>query len=122
MALRREDLAGNTGAVVVRFPVAVARARARRARRRYALRRLVVGLVLLGIPASVFLSGGGPTVPAGAGAGRTVVVQPGQTLWELAAAAAPPGSDPRAYVDAIVARNDLEGGLVEAGQRLELPR
>ena len=122
MALRREDLIGAPDAVVVRFPLAVARARARRARRRYALRRLMVGLVLIGIPAGVLASGGEQMEPAAASSGEKVIVQPGDTIWGIAELRTPAGTDPRAFVDAIIALNDLDGGTLEAGDELELPR
>lgn len=113
---------GAPGAVVVRFPLAVARARARQARRRYALRRLVVGLVLIGIPAGVLATGGESMEPAAASSGETVVVQPGDTIWEIAQVRTPAGTDPRAFVDAIIALNGLDGGVLEAGDELEMPR
>jgi LysM domain len=123
MALRREDLIGAPDAVVVRFPLAVARARARRARRRFALRRLLVGLMLIGIPAGVVASGGGePMEPVAASSGETVIVQPGDTIWGIAELRTPAGTDPRAFVDAIIALNDLDGGALQAGDELELPR
>lgn len=50
----------------------------------------------------------------------TVVVQPGDTLWGLAQAAAP-GRDPRPVVDQIRELNDLPGGALTAGQLLVLP-
>ena len=122
MALRREDLIGAPGAVVVRFPLAVARARARQARRRYALRRLAVGLVLIGIPVGVLATGGEPMEPTAASSGETVVVQPGDTIWDIAQVRTPAGTDPRAFVDAIIALNGLDGGVLEAGDELEMPR
>lgn len=65
---------------------------------------------------------GGGTAPASKpGAPRTVVVRSGQTLWGLAGRYAPEGFDARAYVDAVVAINDLSGPPV-VGQRLRLPR
>lgn len=49
------------------------------------------------------------------------VVQPGETLWAVAKRVAP-GHDPRAVVHRIQRLNDLDGGLVRAGQLLLLPR
>ena len=51
-------------------------------------------------------------------AGPTYVVQPGDTLWAIAARLEP-GSDPRPLVDHLVQLNG--GAQVEAGQRLVLP-
>lgn len=49
-----------------------------------------------------------------------VVVQPGQTLWQLAERIAPSG-DPRVTVERIRAINHLPGYVVFAGQSLWLP-
>jgi hypothetical protein len=51
-----------------------------------------------------------------------VVVEPGQTLWDLADRYAPEGMDLRAYVDAVVGLNDLDGRAPFAGERLRLPK
>jgi LysM repeat protein len=51
----------------------------------------------------------------------TVVVQPGETLWQIAERAAP-GADPRETVWRIAELNDLGGNpTVRAGQQLVLP-
>ena len=51
----------------------------------------------------------------------TVVVQPGETLWQIAQRAAP-GADPRETVWRITELNDLGGNpTVRAGQQLVLP-
>jgi nucleoid-associated protein YgaU len=52
---------------------------------------------------------------------RTVQVQPGQTLWDIARQVAP-DQDPRAVVDAIVDLNALsDPGALQVGQRLGIP-
>ena len=92
---------------------------------------LVVGLTLLAITAVTRIAGGSPSPAAGelsptsaaaasaAGvAAPTVVVQPGDTLWSIAAAAAP-GVDVRITVDRIVALNG--SAPIVVGQELELP-
>jgi LysM repeat protein len=48
-------------------------------------------------------------------------VQPGETLWTVAKRVAP-GHDPRALVAQITSLNHLNGGAVQAGQQLLLPR
>jgi Tfp pilus assembly protein FimV len=53
---------------------------------------------------------------------KVVVVQAGATLWDIASRYAPEGTDPRSYVDALVAANGLSGAGIQAGMRLELPR
>jgi hypothetical protein len=59
-----------------------------------------------------------------AGAGyrgmRQVVVQPGQTLWSIAAAAEP-AADPRLVIAQITQINSLGGATVYAGQQLWVP-
>lgn len=62
-----------------------------------------------------FTAGSRPGAPA------VVVVDEGQTLWELSQRYAPLGVDWRAYADAVVGLNDFDGPL-QVGQRLRLPR
>jgi len=49
------------------------------------------------------------------------VVQPGETLWQLARHAAP-DSDPRDIVDRLIRANELDGGRIIPGQTLVLHR
>ena len=52
---------------------------------------------------------------------RTVVVEPGETLWDIASAA-DPGTDPRVVVKRIIDLNGLAGDpTVQPGQELRLP-
>lgn len=51
---------------------------------------------------------------------RTVVVQPGETLWQVAQQVAP-GVDPRVTVDRIIELNALPGAAVAAGQQIAVP-
>lgn len=51
---------------------------------------------------------------------RTVVLTPGETLWDVAMQAAP-SQDPRVVVAELEAINHLRGPLVQAGQQLTLP-
>ncbi|HZA20104.1 MAG TPA: LysM peptidoglycan-binding domain-containing protein [Actinomycetota bacterium] len=121
MAVCSEELrAGGPGAVVYRFPAARVRARAAARRRMMIRRRLVLGSVAASVIVATLL-GGGTGVASRPGAPRAVVVEAGETLWDIAGAHAPSGIDPRAYVDAVVELNDLDGAP-EAGQRLRLPR
>ena len=50
----------------------------------------------------------------------SVVVAPGDTLWEVAVRA-DPQADPQVTVARIVELNDLSGGELRPGQRLRLP-
>jgi LysM domain len=90
--------------------------------------RLVVLLVLVALAftlASVGRAAGWASAadPAG-GRGGTVatewVVQPGETLWQVAVAVAP-DTDPRETVARIVELNDLPDASVRAGQTLLVP-
>ncbi len=118
MAVRSEDLAlGGRDAVVYRFPAAAARRRARR--RMMARRRLTLGVSALVVVAATLAGGGVADTAPGARSPRTVVVQPGDTLWGIAGEHAPPGTDVRAYVGALIELNGLEGPL-QAGARLRL--
>ncbi len=68
------------------------------------------------------LDGAGAEVGAGLpAAAGTVTIRPGDTLWEVAVAHAPPGTDPRVYVDRLRDLNDLHGFHVPAWTVLLLP-
>lgn len=106
----------------------------------YRRRRLVAALVVVSVVALVLLAsaavarvaGGAPSPAAGGSsltsataapaggitAPATLVVQPGDTLWSIAAAIAPE-ADVRITVDALVALNGRSPIVV--GQELELP-
>ncbi len=49
------------------------------------------------------------------------VVQPGESLWTIAAGVTPPGEDRRATVAELRRLNDLEGSALAVGQRLLVP-
>lgn len=53
-------------------------------------------------------------------ASHSVVVQPGETLWQIAARELP-GADTRDGVARIRTLNALEGGSIRAGQTLAIP-
>ncbi len=96
-------------------------------RRRLLVLALVVGLVialsLLATSAVARFAGGAPSAAGGhssgaGGAAPTVVVQPGDTLWSIAAAVAP-DADVRITVDQLVALNGASP--IVPGQELVLP-
>lgn len=86
--------------------------------------RLVVLLTLVALALVVFTFVGSPAASTATShhpTTATVVVQPGQTLWDIAAEAAP-GADPRDVVTAILELNDLsDPGAVRPGQPLYVP-
>ncbi|HEX9560231.1 MAG TPA: LysM peptidoglycan-binding domain-containing protein [Candidatus Dormibacteraeota bacterium] len=59
-------------------------------------------------------------VAQGGEAAATVVVQPGDTLWTIAAERYP-GDDPRARIDEIERLNNLAGPVIVVGETLRLP-
>lgn len=63
--------------------------------------------------------GGASAAPGVTQPARGHVVQPGETLWSIAAAVAPDGSDVRATVDELAGLNG--GPVLTVGQRLVLP-
>ena len=85
-------------------------------------------LVIVGVLTAVTLSlaGGVQAADRGGASGspyrgmHQVVVQPGQTLWTVAAAAEP-HADPRVVIQQIVSTNALSGTTVQAGQSLWVP-
>lgn len=87
--------------------------------------RVVVALIAVALALVLFMVVGGPadsTSSAHHPAAHTVVVAPGQTLWDIAQKAAPT-ADTRAVVAEIVELNSLpDGGAVRAGQPLDVPR
>ena len=130
MAIRVEELEAPVEARIYRFPVeavrpsrAELRLRAIRRRREVTRRRAALATLIVVMSVSLLFAGGPASVAPAAGRGPpgAVVVAPGQTLWSLAERYAGEGIDPRAYVDAILALNGLDGPP-EAGVRIRLPR
>jgi LysM repeat protein len=76
---------------------------------------LVAALIVLASLALARVALGG-TAPASV----TVVVQPGDSLWSIAAAQYP-GADTRERVDAIERLNGLGSPVIVAGETLQLP-
>ncbi|MDI3269646.1 MAG: LysM peptidoglycan-binding domain-containing protein [Bacillota bacterium] len=73
---------------------------------------------------AVFLWGLAYWHPAGAEGLRepaTVVVQPGDTLWQLATRYASPREDLRRWIDRVMEHNHLQSPLIYPGQVLEIP-
>jgi hypothetical protein len=88
-------------------------------RRRRLIAVLIIALVLAAatvVAARIGASGAPQTSPPPA-PGVVYVVQPGDTLWSIAAKLAP-GADPRDEVDRLAAING--GAALRVGQRLQL--
>jgi hypothetical protein len=87
--------------------------------------RAVVLLVALAAAFGIFTMVSGPADSTGehhAVAAEQVVVEPGQSLWDIATAIAP-DEDPRVVIDEIVDLNALESsGAIQAGQPLYVPQ
>ena len=106
----------------MRFPVERARRRAAAARRAE-IRRRRAALVVLPLLVAGFILASGPggvSTASRSGAPEAVVLQAGQTLWDVAERYAPAGVDPRAYVDAVLEKNGITG-VPAPGERLDLP-
>lgn len=85
--------------------------------------KLAIGALLAGAALGLFALlgvGTGTAEPAAAVAGH-VVVEPGQTLWDVAVGAAPAGSDPRAYLADLLVLNGFDGADVPAWTVVLLP-
>lgn len=85
---------------------------------------LVTVLLLAGLAGGSLVTERWAAADAPAGqvprAGGAVIVQPGDTLWEIAVRVAPQ-RDPRDTVARLVAANGLSGVQVRAGQQLVVP-
>lgn len=87
--------------------------------------RLRAVLVALALAAAIAVAVGSLTT-AGADAppappGEVVVVEPGQTLWDVARQHTPAGGDPRATLDDIRDHNGLTGTTVPAWTPVAIP-
>jgi Tfp pilus assembly protein FimV len=63
---------------------------------------------------------GVPAVPA-APSRTAITVEQGDTLWDIAQANAPKGTDVRAYLEQIKRLNHLTGATLQVGRQLLLP-
>jgi len=102
----------------------MSRTRVRRRRRTAAALGSMAVAILLSAPVAGALGRHGAASSAEVRPARrwedVVVVQPGDTVWSIAEAAAD-GADPRALVDAIATRNGIDAGAVVPGQSLVIP-
>lgn len=80
---------------------------------------LIVMLILVsGWTGAFSVFAGGVEKPT---AEKTVIVQPGDSLWSIAAAHKPEKMDTRAYISSIREVNGLKGPDIQAGDVLSLP-
>lgn len=100
-------------------------------RRSMRIARSVVGWLLIFVVSYFFLAGQGKQVSSAEAMSTSstssnltytyVTVGFGESLWTLAEKYAP-GTDPRDFIDEIVALNNLSDSAIEAGTRLALPK
>jgi len=86
---------------------------------------VIIGATMAALLITLLASGGAQATNHGAARGgyqgmHQVVVQPGQTLWSIAAAAEP-SADPRTVIQRIMTANALAGPGISAGQQLWVP-
>ena len=86
---------------------------------------VIIGATMAALLITLLASGGAQATNHGAARGgyqgmHQVVVQPGQTLWSIAAAAEP-SADPRTVIQQIMTANALAGPGISAGQQLWVP-
>jgi LysM repeat protein len=87
-------------------------------------RRLVLALVVLvSLVVAVFFASSSAATenPGSAQPTHVIVVQPGQTLWQIAAPLAGDGEVPE-MIDQIMSLNNLSDEGVSVGQRLRVPK
>lgn len=79
--------------------------------------------LLLAVVCAVFLMIGGPAEADAPGPSPIAhVVESGDTLWNIAAAYATPGSDVRRVIHDIRTLSGISGGIIVPGQVLLIPR
>lgn len=74
-----------------------------------------------GLPGRAGSAGAGQGPHPAPSAGETVVVAPGDTVWDLAQEHRPEGMRAREYVTAILERNDMEPTALRPGTVVRLP-
>ena len=89
-------------------------------------RRALLALASVPLAAGIAFAAisGGSAIASGADAPtvsvETVTVMPGDTLWSIAAEAAP-ASDPREVIDDIRRLNNLSSGMIQVGASIAIP-
>jgi len=111
-----EQLIAPTRAMTTQPVVRPAMRLTRRGRLAIVLLVMVASFVLFSIARVTTDASSTPSGPAT----RAVVVQPGQTLWQIAEQIRP-GVDPRETIIRIQSLNGFDGGVVHPGQQLVVP-
>lgn len=89
---------------------------------RTGLRAILLGLLLVLVVGALLLLFQEEAVSSpGQADARKVVVQPGDTLWEIADRFAPESADLRVVVRRLAALNGLESKTLRPGQVLQVP-
>ena len=100
----------------------VARRRRVAARRRVlARRRLVAALVLVAVVGLIAVAWASRSEASAPAATQTVVVAPGDTLWDIAAPLAAPGESVHVLVAEIAEANAVDAGALRPGTVLHVP-
>ena len=111
-----EQLIAPTRTLTARSVAARSVRLTRRGRLAIVLLVMVASFVLFSIARVTTDASSTPSGPAT----RAVVVQPGQTLWQIAEQIRP-GVDPRETIIRIQSLNGFDGGVVHPGQQLVVP-
>ena len=108
------------GVFVQRRPV---RPTVRRQRAVYLRRRIAAVLTIVAVALAISgLWAMRSNAASDAGLEATVVVAPGETVWDIALDYLPEGQRPQVYVAQILRHNDVDPAAVVPGAVLQLPR
>lgn len=109
----------------VRAAPAVRVARPARRRPNVALRRRIAAVLTIAVVVLAICAAWAMRSYAAPDAGvveATVVVAPGETVWDIAYDYAPQGQHPQAYIAEVLRYNGVDAGAVAPGTVLRLPR
>ncbi len=89
------------------------------------LRRRLAALLVIGVVALAVSALWAMRSEAASDVGTvelTVVVAPGETVWDIATDYLPQGHQPQAYVAEVLRYNELDAAAIQPGTVLRLPR
>lgn len=113
VAVGRRSLVGSAGSVGVAAPTSWTY------RRRRA--RVLAGLVLVVFASTVLIGRAGAQAELADPVAGHVVVEPGDTLWDIAVATAPTGVDTRQQLASLRELNGIEGSHLDAWAVVLIP-